>query len=312
MPELIYLFPGQGSQYVGMGRDLAAEFPLAAQTFAEADAALGFPLSRLCFAGPEEELRLTANTQPAILAHSVAVARVLESRGLKPVRVAGHSLGEYSALVAAGGLEFADALRAVRRRGELMQTAVPVGEGSMAAILGMSVEAVTALCADAAAGQAVCEPANFNGGGQIVIAGHAAAVARAAALATERGGRAVPLPVSAPFHCRLMMPAQKGLEPVLHSLTFRRLRCPLLSNVDAEPLDDPETARQALIRQVTSPVQWEKTMRHLLAHGEAVICELGPGRVLCGLVRRMDRSRKCFSLDGAESVRAALPELGAA
>ncbi len=310
MPELIFLFPGQGSQYVGMGRDLAAEFPAAAAAFAEADAALGFPLSRLCFAGPEEDLRLTANTQPAILAHSIAVARVLETHGLAPAWVAGHSLGEYSALVAAGGLAFADALRAVRRRGELMQSAVPVGEGAMAALLGLDAAAVAALCQDAAEGQ-VCEPANFNGAGQIVIAGHAAAVARAAALAGERGGRAVPLPVSAPFHCSLMQPAREGLAPVLAQVQFQRLRCPLLANVDAEPVVEPEDARQRLVRQVTAPVQWESIMRKLLQRRDALLCELGPGRVLCGLARRADRSRRCLSLDGAESVRAALAELRA-
>src|SRR5487761_100342 len=219
MPPLIYLFPGQGSQYVGMGRDLAAEFPAAAETFAEADQALDFPLSRLCFEGPEEALKLTANTQPAILAHSIAVARVLAAHGRTPDWVAGHSLGEYSALVAAGGLGFADALRAVRRRGELMQSAVPVGTGAMAAIIGLEPEAVAALCAEAA-GEEVCEPANYNGAGQIVIAGHAGAVGRAVALAGARNARAVPLPVSAPFHCRLMQPARTGLEPVLEALRF--------------------------------------------------------------------------------------------
>ncbi len=308
MPQLIFLFPGQGSQFAGMGRDLAQAYPEAAAVFAAADSALGFPLSQLCFAGPEEELKLTANTQPAILTHSIAVARVLAARGIRPALAAGHSLGEYSALVAAGALEFTDAVRLVRRRGELMQSAVPAGQGAMAALLGLDADAVEALCAEAAAGE-VCSAANFNAAGQIVIAGHAAAVARASALAAARGGRAISLPVSAPFHCPLMEPARQGLEPYLRQTAFHDLAFPLVTNVDAAAISSGAAARDALIRQVTAPVQWERTLRLLLTEPDAVFCELGPGRVLAGLLKRADRSRRCVNFDDAASIAAGLAAL---
>ncbi len=310
MPQFIFLFPGQGSQFAGMGRDLAQAYPEAAAVFAAADAALGFPLSQLCFGGPEDELKLTANTQPAILTHSIAVARVLAARGIRPARVAGHSLGEYSALVAAGALDFTDAVRLVRRRGELMQSAAPAGQGAMAAILGLEPDIVESLCAEAAEAE-VCSPANFNATGQIVIAGHAAAVARASALAAARGGRAIPLPVSAPFHCRLMEPAREGLEPALRKTVFRDLEVPLITNVSAEAIFSGAAAREALIRQVTAPVQWERTLRLLLSDPEAVFCELGPGRVLAGLLKRADRSRRCLNFDDAASIASGLTALSA-
>lgn len=305
MSQIAFLFPGQGSQYPGMGRQLAEAYPLAAATFRDADQALGFPLSRLCFEGPEAELQRTANTQPAVLAVDVAAGRVLMEQGLRPDFVAGHSLGEYAALVLAGGMDFKDAIRTVRRRGELMQSAVPEGQGAMAAILGLDAESVTALCAEAAAGQ-VCSPANFNAPGQTVIAGDAAAVSRAIALAEARQARAVPLPVSAPFHCALMLPAAEALEGDLWNTLFCELEIPLINNVDAEPIEGAEEARDALIRQVASPVQWEKAMRWLLARGVETFIEAGPGRVLSGLLKRLDRSKTILAADTPEGVAAAV------
>lgn len=305
MAKIAFIFPGQGSQYAGMGRQLAADYPVAAKTFQEADDALGTELSRLCFEGPESELKLTANTQPAILAHSVAVFRVLADHGLKPEFVAGHSLGEYSALVCARALEFADALRLVRRRGELMQEAVPEGEGAMAAILGVSADVLTQICTEAAQGQ-VCAPANFNSPEQIVIAGNKAAVERAVSTVSARGGRAIPLPVSAPFHCSLMQPAQKRLEPSIRQLKFRDLQFPLITNVDAEAVMRAAEAQDALIRQVVATVQWERSMRRLIELGVDTFIEAGPGRVLCGLMRRIDRSRKCQSVEDPAGVKAVL------
>lgn len=305
MTATAFLFPGQGAQYPGMGRQLAETYPVAAATFHDADQALGFSLSRLCFEGPEEELQRTANTQPAVLAVDVAAARVLMEQGLRPDYVAGHSLGEYAALVVAGGLDFKDAIRTVRRRGELMQSAVPEGQGAMAAILGLDAEAVAALCAEAAQDQ-VCSPANYNAPGQTVIAGDAAAVQRAVALAEARQGRAVLLPVSAPFHCSLMLPAQEALEGDLWNTLFCELEIPLVNNVDAEPIEGAEEARDALIRQVASPVQWEKAMRWLLARGVDRFVEAGPGRVLSGLVKRLDRGKTVLAVDTPEGVQAAL------
>jgi [acyl-carrier-protein] S-malonyltransferase len=301
MPQTAFLFPGQGSQYAGMGQALAQQAPEAAAVFAAADQALGEPLSRLCFEGPEAELTLTANTQPAVLTVSIAAARALAERGVTPDFVAGHSLGEYSALVAAGGMEFKDAVKVVRRRGELMQEAVPAGEGAMAALLGLEPAVVEAACKEAAQGE-VCSPANFNAPGQIVIAGHTAAVERACALAAARGGKAIPLPVSAPFHCSLMAPAQETLQWDLWNTFFSELNLPLVTNVDAELIEGAEEARDALIRQVTAPVQWERSMRELLKRGVTLFVEVGPGRVLSGLLKRVDRSAVCVNVEDMASL----------
>jgi [acyl-carrier-protein] S-malonyltransferase len=294
-PKIAFLFPGQGSQAVGMGKDLSDHYPVARQTFEEADEALGMKVSQLCFEGPEEELRLTENTQPAILTVSVAAWRVLQEKGIKPAFVAGHSLGEYSAHVAAGTMRFADAVRTVRSRGKFMQEAVPVGTGSMAAILGMSPEAVAGVCSDAAQGE-VCEAANINSPEQIVISGHVAAVERAVKLADERGAkRAKVLPVSAPFHCSLMKPAQEKLAVVLARLQFASPQLPVVCNVNALPVGNAESAREALVRQVTGSVRWSESMQWLISQGVQTFMEVGPGKVLCGLMRQIDRSKKCVN-----------------
>jgi [acyl-carrier-protein] S-malonyltransferase len=288
VPATAFLFPGQSSQKVGMGHALHDADGEARALFAEADAVLGFSLSKLCFEGPEAELTLTANAQPAILTVSVAALRVLRGRtGLVPVAVAGHSLGEYSALVAAGALKFADAVRLVHLRGKFMQEAVPAGTGAMAAILGLGAEEVAAACREAA-GAEVVSPANLNGGGQVVIAGHKAAVERACAAAKARGAkRAVPLAVSAPFHCALMQPAAEKLAGELGRVPFAPLEVPLVSNVDAEPNQDPARARELLVQQVTAPVRWEESVHRLAALGVARAVEVGAGNVLAGLVRRI-------------------------
>ena len=287
---IAFVFPGQGAQKVGMGKALADASPIARATFDEADAALGEPLSRLCFEGPEDRLLLTENTQPAILTVSTAVCRVAQSRGVQPSFAAGHSLGEYSAHVAAGTISFADALRTVRRRGQYMQQAVPVGEGAMAAILGLDADGVARACVEAADGQVV-SPANLNAPGQIVIAGHAAAVARAGERARALGARRViPLAVSAPFHCALMKPAEDRLAPELRALDVRDPRIPVVANVDDEPKRDAASSIEALIRQVSSPVRWDDVVRRLVAEGARTFIELGPGAVLGGLIKKIDRS----------------------
>src|SRR5947209_593792 len=308
--QVAFLFPGQGSQSVGMGKDLADRYPLARQTFEEADEALGTRLSQLCFEGPEDQLRLTKNTQPAILTVSVAAWRVLQEEGIKqPAFVAGHSLGEYSAHVAAGTISFADAVRTVRNRGTYMQEAVPVGVGAMAAILGMSSEEVTAICSEAAQGE-VCEPANINSAEQIVISGHKHAVERATKLASDRRAkRAVMLPVSAPFHCSLMKPAQDRLAGDLRALKLQNPAVPVVSNVDAALVNNAESSRDALIRQVTGAVKWEQSMRLLIASGVQTFVEVGPGKVLCGLMRQIDRSKTCLNVADETSLSKAIERL---
>jgi [acyl-carrier-protein] S-malonyltransferase len=299
------VFPGQGAQKVGMGRDLATEFAICRQTFEEADDALGEPLSRLCFEGPEERLQLTEHTQPAILATSIAAYRIAREQGLDPAFAAGHSLGEYSAHVAAGTLSFADALRTVRRRGRYMQEAVPVGQGAMAAILGLDAGSVAEVCAEAGAGGGVVAPANLNAPGQVVIAGQAEAVARAGALAKARGAkRVIPLAVSAPFHCPLMRPAEERLAPELRALPARDPHFPVVANVDAEPKRDAASAIEALIRQVSSPVRWEDVVRRLAAEGVRTIVELGPGTVLAGLARKIDGSMHVVGVENGRGLAA--------
>jgi [acyl-carrier-protein] S-malonyltransferase len=289
LSEIAFLFPGQGSQAPGMGLELAEHFASAREVFQEADAALEFSLSKLCFEGPAEELQLTANTQPAVLAVSVAAARVLEEKGIRPDYVAGHSLGEFSALVAAGSLELADALRLVRRRGEYMQEAVPVGQGAMAALLGLDAGTAEEICREAA-GNEVVSPANLNSPAQIVIAGHRGAVERAVELAKARGAeRAVLLNVSAPFHCSLMRPAAERLAADLDEVTIRDPRVPLVNNADAVIVRSAEAARDGLKRQVTSPVRWTDSMLVLRKANVGLFIEAGPGKVLSGLMRQIDR-----------------------
>jgi [acyl-carrier-protein] S-malonyltransferase len=304
-----FLFPGQGSQAVGMGKELAEKYPVARQTFEEADEALGYKISHFCFEGPEEKLRLTEITQPAILTTSVAALRVLQEKGVKPAFVAGHSLGEYSAHVAAGTISFSDAVRTVRNRGKYMQEAVPVGVGAMAAILGMDLERVTAVCTDAAQGE-VCEPANINSAEQIVISGHAAAVERATKLAGERGAkRAIMLSVSAPFHCSLMKPAQDRLAADLQSMRFQKPEVPVVCNIDAALIEDGDSARDALVRQVTGAVRWEPSMRLLIGKEVQAFVEVGPGKVLCGLMRQIDRSKTCANVGDEASLLKTLEQL---
>jgi [acyl-carrier-protein] S-malonyltransferase len=310
---IAFIFPGQGSQSPGMGRELAEAYAAAREVFEEADDALGFALSRLCFEGPAEDLQLTENTQPAILAASVAALRAAEAEGLpEPDFVAGHSLGEYSALVAAGALTLRDAVRTVRQRGRYMQEAVPVGEGAMAAILGASLEAVEAACAEARAAGEVCSPANINSPGQVVIAGSAAAVERAIPLLKARGAkRAVPLKVSAPFHCALMLPAQERLAADLERIEFRDLRVPLVSNVDARVVRAGAQARDSLVRQVSSPVRWCESVELLAREGVDTFVEVGPGKVLSGLVRQTAPQARCLNVEDGASLAAALAALAA-
>ena len=298
-----FLFPGQGSQAVGMGKELAAMYPVARQTFDEADAALGYKLSELCFEGPEEKLRLTEITQPAILTMSIAACRVLREIGVEAQFCAGHSLGEYSAHVAAGTLDFADAVRTVRNRGKYMQEAVPVGVGAMAAILLLPLEKIREIC-DAEAKGEVCQPANINSPDQVVISGSAAAVQRAADACKAAGAkRAVMLPVSAPFHCALMQPAQDRLASDLQSLKFHDPQTPVVANIDAQPKRNGNDSRDALIRQVTGAVRWEDCMRTLIDAGVENFIEVGPGKVLCGLMRQIDRGKTCLNIEDEASLQ---------
>ena len=309
--SVAFVFPGQGSQKVGMGRALAEAFPESRQTLAAADEALGFPLSRLCFEGPESDLQLTANTQPAILAVSVAAFRALASRGIRPDRVAGHSLGEYSALVAAGALAFEDAVVAVRRRGEYMQEAVPVGEGAMAAILALDLAAVEEACRRAAQGRVVA-PANINSPGQVVIAGHADAVKRAMEACQAAGARrAVLLPVSAPFHCALMEPAQERMAADLSRIPFRDPAIPLINNVDARMVRAAAECREGLVRQVSAPVRWQQSVEAMVKDGVTAFVEVGPGTVLTGLIKKISKGTEVLNAEDPASLdRAAMALAG--
>ena len=299
-----FVFPGQGSQKVGMGRALHDAVAESRAVFEEADRALGFPLSHFCFEGPEDQLQLTANTQPAILTVSVAAARALAARGIRPEWMAGHSLGEYSALVTAGVLSLRDAVVAVRRRGQYMQEAVPVGEGAMAAILALDLAAIEQACREAAQGQVV-SPANINSPGQVVIAGQAAAVDRASELCKKAGAkRALRLPVSAPFHCALMMPAQERLARDLAALSFAEPAVPLVNNVDATVVRSAAAARDGLVRQVSGTVRWQESVERLVREGVDTFVEVGPGTVLSGLIKKIDRSVRALGVEDPASLEA--------
>ncbi|HKD93001.1 MAG TPA: ACP S-malonyltransferase [Terriglobales bacterium] len=309
MRTIAFLFPGQGSQAVGMGKELAAMYPVARQTFDEADEALGYKISELCFEGPEEKLKLTEVTQPAILTVSVAAFRVLRETGITPNYVAGHSVGEYAAHVAAGTFDFKHAVRVARNRGRYMQEAVPVGEGAMAAILGMNADGVRAACEEASQGEVV-QAANNNSPEQVVISGHAAAVQRAADLAKQHGAKkTVMLQVSAPFHCSLLKPAQDRLEADLKQIEFYDPEVPVIANIDAEPRTSASAARQALIRQATGAVQWERSINKLISLGVEVFVEVGPGKVLCGLMRQIDRTKLCLNVQDEASLQKTMNEL---
>ena len=309
---IAYVFPGQGSQYPGMGKDLAEGFSAARKVFEEVDEALGFSLSRLCFEGPAEDLQLTENTQPAILAVSVAALRAMTANGIpSPAFVAGHSLGEYSALVAAGAISLAEAARTVRARGRYMQEAVPVGTGAMAAVLGAELGDIERVCVEASGSQ-VCAPANINSPNQVVIAGNSEAVERAMELMKGIGARrVVKLNVSAPFHCALMKPAQERLAFDLEQVAFTDLKVPVVTNVDARFATSPVELRDALIRQVSAPVLWQNSMALLIEQGVSRFVEVGPGKVLCGLMRQINRDVGCLNVEDAASLHAARAELTA-
>lgn len=307
MTKLAYIFPGQGSQAVGMGKDLCSNFAVSREVFQEADDALGFSLSEMCFAGTAEDLALTANTQPAILTTSIAAFRAMKAEGFaQPDFVAGHSLGEYSALVAADAMSFADAVKTVRKRGIYMQEAVPIGVGAMAAIVGLPLETVEIACEEARQDQ-VCSPANINSPAQIVIAGNAEAVDRACELLKERGAkRAIKLNVSAPFHCALMMPAQKKLEKDLQEITFQNLRFPIIENVSAQANMQGERVRVALTEQVSSPVYWAQSVETLLVEGVEIFVEVGAGKILSGLVKQINRDVRILNVENKESLQSLL------
>lgn len=304
--SIAYIFPGQGSQQPGMGKDLAEKFPTARQVFEEADDALGFTLSELCFNGPAESLQLTENTQPAILTTSVAALRAMEDVGLDaPSFVAGHSLGEYAALVAAGSLSLRDAVKTVRARGRYMQEAVPVGTGAMAAILGAELAVVKSACDEAAEGQ-VCSPANINSPNQIVIAGDTAAIDRAITILKERGAkRAIKLNVSAPFHCELMKPAEARLAADLETISFQSAAPPVVTNVDATAVHNGPQLRESLVRQVSQTVRWLESVEFLISQGVQTFIEVGPGKVLSGLIRQIDRNVRCVNIEDEAGLRAA-------
>jgi [acyl-carrier-protein] S-malonyltransferase len=309
MGKIAFIYPGQASQYPGMGKELADKYAAARAVFDEADKALGFSISQMCFAGSEEDLKMTANTQPAILTCSVAVNRVLADKGITPDFVAGHSLGEYSALVAAGSLKFSDAVQLVRKRGQYMQEAVPAGQGAMAAIMGLSPVVVTDVCKRAADSE-VCSPANLNSPEQTVISGHAGAVKRAVEMASQSGAkRAVMLQVSAPFHSALMMPAQQRLEKDLRAAQFGQLQMPLVTNVDADTITGSEEAREALIRQVTAPVRWEESVRLMIEEGVTTFVEVGPGKVLVGLLRQIERSVGALNVEDEKSLASTVEKI---
>lgn len=302
---LAFVFPGQGAQHAGMGKELSDNFAVARETFEEANDTLGFDLAKLCYEGPEDELKLTANTQPAILTTSVATLRVVQQEtGLQPDFVAGHSLGEYSALVAAGALDFADAVSVVRKRGTYMQQAVPVGTGAMAAILGLEADVLERLCEQAAQGEVV-SAANYNSPGQIVIAGNTAAVDRAIELAKENGARkAMMLPVSAPFHCALMVPAGEKLKQTLAGVKIQELEFPVVANVEAVANSDSSRVKELLVTQVSAPVRWDSSVRYMIDNGVERFIEIGPGKVLCGLIRRIERKIKTANVENIASLKA--------
>jgi len=303
MKPLAFIFPGQGSQYVGMGKELCENFSAAKQIFEEADDALHTSISGLCFKGPEEALKLTENTQPAVLTASIAALKVLQGeKGLTPQFTAGHSLGEYSALVASGTLAFSEAVKIVRLRGRFMQEAVPVGEGAMAAVLGMEREQVEKLCEELSCGE-VLSPANFNCPGQIVIAGHSTAVERAIGRIKQEGKKAVSLPVSAPFHSPLMKPAGERLEKALEEISVSNLNIPVVTNVEAEINSSKERVRGLLVAQVSSPVRWEESMRKMIEKGIEEVVEIGPGKVLSGLMKRIDNRVETRNIEDLQTLK---------